>query len=137
MKLLGLSRLAKSTGNKATPAARKGRRARLELECLEGREVPTVAFDPTFGAESVAAGSNYHNLQDPAVNLIFAGSYWTSPQGVPDRAFATSAVQQIFRGPYLSGLTQYGSDGQARLGFSLPTSNTVQGQPFRRCSKIT
>src|ERR1700722_5699907 len=112
------------------PLART-RRVCLNVEALEGRDVPTVAFLPNFGVETIAAGPNYNNMQNPAVNLIFAGSSWTPA----DRLACTSAVNTILSGPYLSGLTQYGSDGRAHLGFSLPDANTLQGEPFSQQAK--
>ena len=52
-------------------------------------------------------------MQHPAVNLIFAGN-WTNYQ--QQEATLISATQSLLSGPYLSGLTQYGSDGTASYG---------------------
>ena len=84
-------------------------RARLALEALEDRTVPTVLFIPTFGAETVQ-GSN-EGMISPSVHLIFSGSSWTQQS---EQALLNS-VASILAGPYLSGLTQYGSDGKATL----------------------
>lgn len=103
--------------NKSTvrPLTKRGRRPALQVEALEGRDVPTVAFTPHFGAETTG-GSTAFSLQSPPVNLVFSGSTWNTTQGQQDRATLTSSVQSIFSSPYLSALTQYGSDGKATLG---------------------
>ena len=110
-------------------ASRRGRRSlRPGLEGLEKREVMTVAFTPAFGAETIfwrnnvgghTAGSalvgpvtNPTVLNDPTVYLIFSGSSWTSSTA---SKFASDA-QAIIASPYLSGLTQYGSTGNAVYG---------------------
>jgi hypothetical protein len=104
-------------GRRARPQAKCFRKARLLVEALEERAVPTIAFTPAFGAETTS-GSTSYSLQSPAVNLVFSGSYWTTTQGQQDEAGLVSAAQSIMSGPYLSGLTQYGSDGKALFGRS-------------------
>ncbi len=109
----------------------RSHRAHLSVEALEGREVPTVAFLPKFGGETVATGSSFNNMQNPTVNLIFSGNDWNTSQGFSDLLSCTSEVQSILNGPYLSGLTQYGSDGKANLGFAMFEPNTVPSGPTR------
>jgi hypothetical protein len=107
--------------------ARKGRRTWLALEALEDRSVPTVVFTPRFGPETVT-GSN-DGMQNPSVNLIFSGPYWNTPQGQLDEKALINSTKSILSGPYLSGLTQYGSDGRATFGQSWNDSATVASNP--------
>jgi hypothetical protein len=90
-----------------------GRSVRPALEALEDRTVPTVAFAPQFGNAIVPAFAATVGMQHPPVYLIFSGSYWTTPQGQQDENTFVASAQNILGGPYLSGLTQYGSDGRA------------------------
>ncbi len=93
-------------------ASQPQRRARLELEALEDRLVPTVVFIPKFGAETVS-GQNIA-LRSPHVDVIFSGPSWTqTSQGQQDLTTLSNSVQNILSGPYLTGLKQYGSDGLA------------------------
>jgi hypothetical protein len=97
--------------------SRKSRpRFRLDVESLEDRLVPTVVFTPHFQPtyvtnpqtpqQNVASGNV---LQSPNVAFIFAGAWdSTSEQSL------LTAAKDILKGPYLSGLKQYGSDGIAR-----------------------
>jgi hypothetical protein len=68
-------------------------------------------------------------MLNPTVNLIFAGSYWTTPQGNQSEQTLLGATQALLASPYLSGLTQYGSDGQAHFGQSWIDSAAVPGNP--------
>ncbi len=104
--------------------------ARPWLEALEDRAVPTVAFSPHFSgtreyAPSGTTITQEHNgsLNSAPVVLIFSGPYWTTTQGASDRQFLTSSIQSILSGPYLSALTQYGSDGKASFFASWQTSS--------------
>jgi hypothetical protein len=101
------------------------------LEALEDRVVPTVAFAPHFtGVTQYApSGSSIsqeftQSLSNTPVVLIFAGSYWTTTQGTADRSTLTVDVQKILNSPYLSALTQYGSDGNAHFDSSLQDNAT-------------
>jgi hypothetical protein len=105
------------------PAPRRGK-VLLGVETLEMRDVPTVLFTPVFGAETIH-GSLSDGMQHPAVNLIFSGPTWSSSQGKQEEAAIIASVQAILNSPYLSGLTEYGSDGKANLGSVTTTSNTV------------
>ena len=85
-------------------------RARLELEGLENRTMPTVLFVPQLGAEGVPSG-NGEALGLQSVHLDFWGpsSYWT-PSLVSQ---FTSAATSLLSSDFLSGVTQYGSSGTA------------------------
>src|SRR5438094_6723245 len=93
---------------------RRGHRRLLELETLEDRLVPTIVFPLTlYGDETIAPGSTNVGLQNPTVNLIFAGN-WTNYQ--QDETTLINASRSIVTGPYLSGLAQYSTSGMARFG---------------------
>jgi hypothetical protein len=96
---------------KAAPARRKS--VPLAVESLEDRQVPTIVFRPHFGEQTLRAGSQNIGLQDPPVYLLFWGPYWGTAQGQQDQRAMSNAVSSILSGPYLSKLTQYGSDGRA------------------------
>jgi hypothetical protein len=132
------------SGRKAPPASKKIRTLRLQLEALEDRAVPAIippgpphvlpgsfniAFTPKFGPETIVKGSTNDGMQNPSVNLVFSGPYWTTAQGQQDEANMLAAVQSILSGPYLTGLTQYGSDGKANFSRSWNDTATVPLQP--------
>jgi hypothetical protein len=98
---------------------------RLGLECLEDRVTPTIVFSPQFGAETVHRGSGYE-LSSVPVYLIFWGSGWTN--------WAASSIetetQQILSGTYLSGLTQYGSNGVAWYANAVFNSSNPNANGF-------
>jgi hypothetical protein len=100
------------------------RRASLQVECLEQRDVPTIAFIPNFGREAIT-GSISDGMKDPPVILLFSGNYWSTTQGQQDKAVLENSARAIMSGPYLSGLTQYGSDGKVFLMQSLSVPNAV------------
>jgi hypothetical protein len=114
--------------NRATPQ-KKRPRTRLTLEALEDRLMPSVAFIPqmangvlpTVTSPSSAASAS---LQSPPVVLIFTGSFWQTTQGQTDEQTMTNDVSAILGGPYLSKLTQYGSDGHANLAGTHQTNQT-------------
>jgi hypothetical protein len=124
-----IARFWTKPGRRPANAAKKSRRARLDIEALEDRQVPTVAFNPHFGAESIAAGSTNDGMQHPPVYLIFSGSYWTTSAGQQAEAGLISSTKAILNSPYLSGLKQYGSDGTATFAGSWYDSATVPSQP--------
>jgi hypothetical protein len=107
----------RSARNRQTEHRGDKHNIRPDLEVLEERTVPTIVFQPQFGAEGIG-GSLTGGMQHPTVNVIFSGSYWTNPgtNGPQDQQTITAAIQSILSGPYLSGLTQYGSDGKANYG---------------------
>jgi hypothetical protein len=108
---------------------KNNRRVRLQLEALEDRAVPTIMFMPHFGPETVAPGSANLGTQHPAVNLVFSGPFWTTPTGQQDEATILNSTKAILGGPYLSGLTQYGSDGIATFSRSWNDPSTLPNNP--------
>jgi hypothetical protein len=116
-----LDRIRKTYSRRPAARARKNR-AYLDIESLEQRDVPTVAFTPHFsGVTEVAPNSkttiqqaHSQSLRSPKVVFIFTGKYWTTTQGQKDEATLSDSMKSILSGPYLSGLQQYGSDGQAK-----------------------
>jgi hypothetical protein len=119
---------AQMLGNRIRPrrsSSAKSRKTRLQVEALEERAVPTVVIVPQFGPETIAPGSTNDGMQHPAVNLIFSGKYWNTIEGQQDETTLLNSVQSILSGPYLSRLTQYGSDGKANLGKAWIDTGTV------------
>jgi hypothetical protein len=110
-------------------SAKKRRNACLQVEPLEDRTVPTIVFNPQFGPETIAPGSTNDGMQHPNVVYIFSGSYWSTAQGQQDEKALLNSAKSIMSGPYLSGLTQYGSDGKANFWTSWNDTNTVPSQP--------
>jgi hypothetical protein len=110
-----------------TPAVSPRRSFRPTVENLEQRDVPTVVFNSAFGAETVS-GPNA-GMISPRVNLIFSGSYWNTTTGKQDEARLLNSARNILDGPYLSGLTQYGSDGHAIYNAVWNETGTVPSNP--------
>jgi hypothetical protein len=113
------SSLRRSTRSRRPAPARRNR-ASLQLESLEDRCVPTIAFTPHFSGTTLAppsgttvAQEEAGSLKSPAIVLIFAGSDWTTAQGLANERAVLLGVGAILGSPYLSALTQYGSDGNA------------------------
>ncbi len=109
-------------GARRAGAGRRPRRDRAQpgLEALEDRTVPTIAFTPHFSGtteyappKTTIAQEHAGSLSSPSVVFIFSGSYWRTDQGKIDRQTLTGSMQSILSSPYLSALTQYGSDGKA------------------------
>jgi hypothetical protein len=118
------------------------------LELLEQRTVPTVAFDPAFGPETVvyanpndlggdpgtpvipgALLTNPTALRSPHLYMIFSGKGWVDGAGKPVPAvnnFVTDALT-IVNSNYFSGLQQYGSDGKVIFN---ATDFVVDGTPI-------
>ena len=127
-----IQRLRQVIGHQRRPAsAAKSNRIRLmPPEQLEDRTVPTVMFQSPFGGDTIhwAAGNpagqpadalvtspitnNPYVLNNPTVYLIFWGDAWTPDQVNQD----VTAAKNVIGSPYLSGLTDYGSDGTATFG---------------------
>lgn len=115
---------------RAADPSRKVRRQRLcrpKALPLEDRVVPTVYFEPAFGPETVIWRpnnsvitqpmlSNPTVLNNPQVNVIFCGSSWGTLQGLHQASVMFNRLAEILGSNYLSGLTEYGSDGKATLG---------------------
>ncbi len=122
-------------------SSQKPRSTRLFLEALEDRTVPTVVFNSAFGGDTIVWGPNWWGepvgqtvtgplnnnpgaLQDPKVYLIFWGPSWTQANA---GKFASDA-QAIINSAYLSGLTDYGSDGIATYGgYTIDNSPSTLG----------
>ncbi len=122
----GGGRSARSARRRAASPPKKPR-TRLTLEALEDRLVPTVVFNPVFGAETYTG--SHDGMQNPPVHLIFSGDGWNTTQGRQDEQKIITATKNILSGPYLSGLTQYGSDGKATYVDSWNTSMSVPVDP--------
>jgi hypothetical protein len=80
---------------------------------LEDRVTPTILFNPVFGAESPTSNAPFTILNDPSVYVIMWGSGWGTGPGQADPTPYLTEAQSILSGPYLSGLSEYGSDGKA------------------------
>lgn len=95
---------------------RRPKRAWLALETLEDRTMPSVVFQPQFGAEH-ATDQGGLKLNNVPVYLIFKGAYWTSAPtpGNPSADDITADTQAVLNGPYFNLLTQYGVDGKVHL----------------------
>jgi hypothetical protein len=98
------------------------RRSRpLTLEQLEDRATPAVFFTPKFGAETMVAtpqGQLGYDVitDDPAVYLIFWGSYWNTATGKLQEPNLYAAAAKVLQSTYLKGLDEYGNNGEASLG---------------------
>lgn len=115
---------------RAAKPSRKVRRPRLcrpKALTLEDRIVPTIVFEPRFGAETVIwrpdssvitqpMTNNPTVLNSPQVNVIFRGSGWGTQYGQNQANLMFNDLAGILASPYLSRLADYGSDGKATLG---------------------
>jgi hypothetical protein len=118
-----LGRASKPTSRKRRPANRH--RVCLQVEALEQRDVPTVDFLSNWGYETIH-GSVTDGMQNPPVVLVFSGNYWTTTTaGEQDMATLKNSAAAIMSGPYLTGLTEYGSDGKATFAQCLSIPDTV------------
>jgi hypothetical protein len=79
-----------------------------------GRPPEVFAYNGTTMSKPL---TNTNALNNPKVYVIFIGPNWES-DGAPTAATLSmvSAVKAMLNSPYLSGLTQYGSDGRATYG---------------------
>src|SRR5579871_4244310 len=80
---------------------------------LEERALPSIVFDPIFGAETQRQDGGAA-LSSPPVYLIFWGSWWGGTNSAAANSIKTVAAK-VLSSPYLSGLRQYHSDGFAQL----------------------
>jgi hypothetical protein len=129
--LNNLLRSFRTTSSATRPAPARKNRARLSLEALETREVPTVGFTPHFSGTGVTVPTGTTLAQEEAPSLksadvviIFAGTDWFSNQGFANQQTLLNSIQSILDSPYLSALTQYGSDGKAHLFSEWATTST-------------
>ena len=111
------------------------RRNQLGMENLESRELMTVDIAHNFQAETPVTATTA-SLQSPPVYLIFKGSYFNTPAGQAAESQIISATQNFVSGPFLTGLTEYGSDGKATYGASF-TDITNFGVNFTRSNVNT
>jgi hypothetical protein len=116
-------RAAISHARRAT-TTKKIHQARLALESLEDRLVPTISFLPTQGLLTETPDSVNAGMTSPPVYLLFWGSYWGTQQGVAQENQFINDVKTVVGSSYLRGLVQYGSDGKATFGAAVTdTSN--------------
>jgi hypothetical protein len=91
----------------------------LSVERLEERAVPTIIFQPVFGAETVLPptnNQNYITMSNAQVDLIFWGASWGTATGNQQALKMNTEANHILSGTYLSKLKQYGgSNGVASL----------------------
>lgn len=103
------------------PAPRRPIRSRqsttrqLHIEVLEDRTLPTIIYNPVFGAETTTQ-NNGAVLAQPEVVMIFWGSEWAG--SIPGSLNATgqalyNAGLALINSPYVSGTTEYGTAGLA------------------------
>jgi hypothetical protein len=96
------------------PKASRARRSRrLAIEVLEDRSVPTVLVSPFFGAEAQSQDGPA-KLSSPQVFLTYWGSYWGGTS-TAQAGTIRNAASAVLGSSFLSGVRQYGSDGQASL----------------------
>jgi hypothetical protein len=97
-------------------------RARLEVEPLEDRCLPTILFQTRLDSESKAHDNN-GALSDARVHLIFWGpsATWTTAR----MNQFTTATTDLLSTDYLSKVTQYGSNGRASYVDSPPDTNQL------------
>jgi hypothetical protein len=118
-------------------------RARLGIELLEDRTVPTVLIQSAFGGDTIywcqgnTAGhpdnevitgpitDNPTAVNSPLVYFIFWGPSWTQDKA---KLLAKDA-QVIHQSNFLSSVKDYGSDGKATYGDYTIDSTTAQDGP--------
>jgi hypothetical protein len=116
-----------TAGNKSTRRPRRTVDRRFHshpvVESLEDRDMPTILFQPQFGAER--SNGNQGVLNNVPVYLIYWGSNWQDPAvGNPTSTQVTQALGGLLGSPYFTGLQQYGVDGKAHIaGVFFDTSN--------------
>lgn len=128
-----MKRLLKCPNRKSRSRTRPVPGFRPRVECLEDRLVPTVSFQPHFGAEILQRGSG-PVLDSTPVYLIFEGHYWQRPTGL-SYDDVINRVTEILASSYLSGLQQYGSNCFAYLAgwsfdSSMPTTFDASGNEW-------
>ena len=111
------------------------RRLRLSFERLEDRAMLTIVFTPFFGPETQI--QNYNAvLPNPAVYLIFWGSYWRQADGPAKTNQLIDAAQKLIDSPFLQATAQYGDGGFATYGYSLTPNIAAEPEPFNGFSNI-
>jgi hypothetical protein len=110
------------------------------VEALEQRTVPTLVVTPHFRYpnESDQGGPRWNS---PPIYLIYWGTYWANTPSNkdpsnPSAQEVTDALKGVVGSAYLSGLTQYGVNGQASV--ATPTYVIANDPPANfRDSDIT
>ncbi len=133
-----------------TPA-KPAPRARLQVETLEERTVPTVGFKSALGGDTIfwqqgnGAGQpanqvvtapityNPGVLNNPEVDLIFWGKSWT--QATAQQYY--NDAKTMLQSSYTSALKDYGSDGLARIGgFTIDNSQAPTLGPVAATQEV-
>jgi hypothetical protein len=96
-----------------------------------GEPVPGPFGGPGGGGANKFADNGGAVIEIARLQLIYWGSAWgSSPAPSPTSAQVTSAVQQIFSGPYMTGLTQYRDIGRGHLLGSVVVTSSNPPNPF-------
>jgi hypothetical protein len=99
------------------PAGIAGEAPPFTGKAIEGAGVDLM-FQPTVARPIVLSKGDGAIATGVPVQLIFWGSGWNDAATNPSAAMIVTSVQQILKGPYLSGLRQYGIK-RCRFGGSL------------------
>jgi hypothetical protein len=84
----------------------KGSTVRLCVTQLEERTVPTVVFEPHFGAEPTTYfGAGV--MSDTPVQLLFWGSYWNSYMGAASKQQIITGINNEYNSSIYDRLSQY------------------------------
>jgi hypothetical protein len=107
------------------PQFARRRKTPLRLEWLEDRLVPTIVFQPQFGAEQTFYDKG-PVLSDAPVYLLFWGSYWNTSAGSASEQQYVNAINKELNSPIFNNLSQYkdtngNAAGPAYLWGSTPT----------------
>jgi len=109
---------------------RPARPARLQLEPLEERVVPTVVFDPVFPKETLVGSAPFTTLHSPTIYLIFWGPGWgqgNSPGASVAATFASDA-QALINSTFFKATKEYANIGTPVYGGTwTDTSNPPAG----------
>lgn len=102
------------------------RAAGVACEVLEDRTLMSVVIHPVFGSEPQTQ-DNGSRINDPAVYLIFWGSYWNGVNSAQSQAIENGA-RAVFNSPFLGTTNQYGVSSNAQLaGYVYDGSNAPNG----------
>jgi hypothetical protein len=130
-----LRRFHRSILGRRRSAPSRTRRARLELEALEDRVVPTILFGKP-GAESVVTPRGSQVLPMVSVELIFWGSDWTDTTRngrISNLDFLHNiwtAASDIMASHYADKLGQYGIQGVVPTVDEIIVSDRSPGATF-------
>ena len=90
---------------------------------------PDLTFQPNVPRPIAISNNGGAIAAEVPVQLVFWGSAWNLPSTDPSAAVIIASVQQILKGPYLSGLRQYGVK-RARFGGSLVVTSPAPPASF-------